>query len=167
MPKFDPIAVGDKIAEHIVAADQAKGAIVEHSKAAGALLIEVQDKHPKHLKAICDRIGLGRSRVYELMQIAGGRKTAEQVKAATAKRVQRHRARKKPEPASVTSDVTDAVDVPSPPVAIPFPSSKRALAEFKIAVDHWMPKMTAAARAEAVDYVVASRSRLSGKEIAS
>jgi ParB-like chromosome segregation protein Spo0J len=117
--KFDPIAVGDKITGHLAEADLAKGAVIEHSKAAGALLVEVAEKHPKHLEPICDRIKLGRSRMHELMQIAGGRRTAEEVKANTKKRVAKHRAKAKalPNPeseSSVTRDVTDDASEPQP-----------------------------------------------------
>jgi hypothetical protein len=41
------------------------------------------------------------------------------------------------------------------------------LTEFKVAVDHWMPKMTELVRAEALDYATAVHCRLSGKEAAS
>jgi len=106
MSKFDPIAVGDKIAGYLAEADKAKGAVIEHSKVAGALLVEVAEKHPKYLESICSRIHLGRSRLNELMQIAGGRKTAEEIKANTQKRVAKCRAKAKalPNPeSSVTS----------------------------------------------------------------
>jgi hypothetical protein len=92
--EFDPIAVGDKIAGHLAMADKAVAANREHSKAAGALLLDVQKNHPKHMDAICDRIGLGRSRRAELLMIAGGRKTLEQSKAQNKARVKRHRAKK-------------------------------------------------------------------------
>lgn len=92
---FDPIAVGDEIAEHIAAADQAKDKMAEHSRAAGALLLDVATNHPKHLKAICDRINLGLSRRKELLAIAAGRKTVEQSRADNTARQHRHRKKKR------------------------------------------------------------------------
>jgi hypothetical protein len=50
---FDPIAVADKIAGHLAEADKADAANREHSRAAGALLLDVQVNHPKHMDAIC------------------------------------------------------------------------------------------------------------------
>jgi hypothetical protein len=93
--KFDPIAVADKIAGHLAEADKADAAKREHSIAAGALLLDVQVNHPKHMDAICDRIGLKRSRRAELLMIARGRKTLEQSKAQNKARVKRHRTKKK------------------------------------------------------------------------
>jgi hypothetical protein len=92
---FDPIAVGNKIAEHLTEADKAVAANREHSMAAGALLLDVAQNHPKHLDAICDRIRLGLSRRKELMMIAGGRKTLAQSRADNAKRQARHKANKR------------------------------------------------------------------------
>jgi hypothetical protein len=92
---FDPIAVGDKIAEHLAEADKADAVKREHSIAAGTLLLDVHVNHPEHLDAICDRIGLKRSRRAELLMIARGRKTPEQSKAQNKARVKKHRAKKK------------------------------------------------------------------------
>jgi hypothetical protein len=92
---FDPIAVGDKIAGHLAEADKAFAANREHSKAAGVLLLDVQENHSKHMDAICRRIGLKRSSRAELLMIAGGRKTLAQSKAENTSRVKRHRAKKK------------------------------------------------------------------------
>ena len=92
---FDPVAVGDKIAGHIAAADQAKDRMAEHSRAAGALLLDVATNHREHLKAICDRINLGLSRRKELLAIAAGRKTVEQSRADNTARQHRHREKKR------------------------------------------------------------------------
>ena len=95
MTEFNPIAVGDKIAGHIAAADRAKEAHDTESKTAGALLLDVAQNHPEHLEAICARIGLGLSRRKELLMIAGGRRTLEKSRADNKARQDRHRAKKR------------------------------------------------------------------------
>jgi hypothetical protein len=47
------------------------------------------------MDAICDRIGLKRSRRAELLMIASGRKTVEQSRAQNKSRVKKHRKKKK------------------------------------------------------------------------
>jgi hypothetical protein len=139
MTKFDPIAVGKEIAGHVADCDNAKAQVGEHAEAAGRLLLDAKENHSDDFEAVCKAAKLHKSRVYELMQIAGGRKTSEQVKAATKNRVKKHRAKKKISKTkpSVTSDgLTDD-----------------ALAEFKEAVHHWIPEMDSEDRAEAVEYV--------------
>ncbi len=174
-------AAGKEIVAHITAGDQAKDKAVEHYKAAGLLLLDVSNnKHPKDFTAFLTRscAGLGRSRAYELMQMAGGRKTVEQIRADTKKRVDRHRAKNKQRPLQepVTDNATledkqevapadahEAVpaadepevvptDTPEGTPADPFPMSERAFAEFKFAVDAWMPKMTLVTRGRALAY---------------
>lgn len=91
---FDPEVVGSKIKEHIAAADLAGAEQTRHAKEAGKLLVDVAKNHHQHLETICKEIGLSRSRRAELMQIAGGRRTVEQMRAAAKARVDRHRAKK-------------------------------------------------------------------------
>src|SRR5580704_16337760 len=93
--KYDPIAVGDKIADHLKKADEAVEANREHCMAAGGLLLDVQENHPKHMETICKRIGLGLSRRKELLMIAGGRKTLDQSRAENAERQRRFKDKKK------------------------------------------------------------------------
>jgi hypothetical protein len=115
--KFDANKIGDEIKEHVAQIEKAEGSLIEHKRAAAALLQDVALNHKEHLTAVCERAGLGKSRTKELMSIALGRKTAQQVKDATKRRVADYRAKKKaralpkpkpePEPkAAVTSDVT-------------------------------------------------------------
>jgi hypothetical protein len=189
-------AAGKKIVAHITAGDQAKEKAVEHYKAAGLLLLDVSNKHPKDFTAFLTRscAALGRSRAYELMQMAGGRKTVEQIRADTKKRVDRHRAKNKQRP--LQKPVTDQPEVADAPTIAPNPEptseasaeqrkaqyaaqdpaaieapaiapelpidalkatpkskkSKRALAEFKVAVDLWFAMMDPADKAEAATY---------------
>jgi hypothetical protein len=122
-PKFDPIAVGDKIAAHIAKADEAVSANREHSMAAGALLLDVAQNYPKHLEAICERIGLGLSRRKELLMIAGGRKTLEKSRADNKARQDRHRAKKRalppPEPKPLQPPATASLDPEPKPLQPP------------------------------------------------
>jgi hypothetical protein len=139
--KYDPIAIGDSIASHLKKADEAVAASREHFMAAGVLLLDVQENHPKHMEAICKRIGLGRTRRKELLMIAGGRKTLEQSRAENAERQRRFKDKKKksrlppPEPAEEPLPVPVTANEPS------LGLSKRALAGFMIACRTWLPKM--------------------------
>jgi hypothetical protein len=203
---FDPIAVGDEIAGHLVEADKAAAANHEHSTAAGTLLLDVRENHPEHLDAICDRIGLGRSRRAELMMIAGGRKTVEQSRAQNKARVEKHRAKKKaatfppPRPsenplhppvmdvpskpakqshdvapeasadatnvAEVAADAQTGADSEAKPVSKParsWKNSAAALAEFKVAVKHWIRQMSPDDTAEAIAYAKAVGEQHSAK----
>jgi hypothetical protein len=148
--------LAEKIAEAVKAADAAKTETVERSKVAGLLLLEAYRRWPKP-KEFFDFLklagGLQRSRAYELMGVAGGRKTIDEIKAATRKRVQKHREKKRlppPEPAESSVTVTDepasADAAPTPEVV---PASKRALEEFTYACRQYLPKMTEADRQKA------------------
>jgi hypothetical protein len=187
---YDPIAVGDKIADHLKKADEAIAANREHSMAAGALLLDVQQNHPGDMDGICKRIGLGASRRKELLMIAGGRKTLEQSRRENADRQRRHKDKKKkqkqadqkqeptpkhdptqeptaeptaapePLPGSVTANeepeaepiaANDQADAPS--------ASKRALAEFTVACQTWLPRMDDGDRAAAIQICIEWRGR--------
>jgi hypothetical protein len=116
MPEFDPIAIGDKIRNHLQKADKAKASQLEHVTAAGVLLLDVKENHPEELETMCQRIELGRSRRAELLMIASGKRTQEETAAKTKARVDKHRAEKKakalpkpePEPNPLQSAVTDS-----------------------------------------------------------
>jgi outer membrane biosynthesis protein TonB len=178
--EFDPIAVGNEIKSHLDQADKAVAANREHSVAAGALLLDVQENHPGDMDAICERIGLGLSRRKELIMIAGGRKTLEQSRAENAERQRRHKNKKKkqkqaeqkqdptpkqepgpeptaeptaaPEPTEPLPGSVTADEFEEPRAANdPTPSvSKRALAEFTVACRTWLPRMDDGDRAAAI-----------------
>jgi hypothetical protein len=93
--QFDPNKVGDEIKEHVAQIETAEGSLIEHKRAAAALLQDVAKNHGEHLNAVCVRAGLGKSRKSELLQIALGRKSEAQVKNETKKRVAKHRAAKR------------------------------------------------------------------------
>jgi hypothetical protein len=119
---FDPIAVGDKIKEHLAEADYAQeeseaawvtqykadARARRHTRAAAKLLLDVKKHHAEHLDPICERIGLGQSRRYELLAIVEGRKTEEETKAGTNRRVQKHRKKKKEAATGKTGKKEDA-----------------------------------------------------------
>jgi hypothetical protein len=70
-------------------------------KEVGELLIEAKRHHPqvKAFDAFLKRVsGLHRSRAYELMKIAGGGTTEEEVREVTRLRVRKHRAAKQKAP---------------------------------------------------------------------
>ena len=128
----------------------ANAELVSRSKVVGTLLLEAKGLHPKvkDFDAFIQRVhGLQLSRAYDLLRLAGGRTTDEELRKATKERVKKHRAKKnqtpkpKPEqkPISVTTpDVTE---------------SARALGEFKYACDHWLPQLSDEDLAAAGTYV--------------
>jgi hypothetical protein len=83
------------IKAHIERGDKAKDKADQHYIAAGQHLKTLKDQHAgswaEWEALLKDRIGIGKSRASELMQIADGRRTVEETKADTAKRVARHR----------------------------------------------------------------------------
>jgi hypothetical protein len=89
--------LGKRINVHLTKAAQCDDKAEQHRVSAGQLLAEA--------KAACDGGGfnkfrelccpsLAKSRAHELLQIASGKKTVEETKAATRERVNRHRAAK-------------------------------------------------------------------------
>ena len=102
------------VAEHNAAeraATTARAELVSKSKVLGQLLLEVKKRHPKaaDFEAFLKRVnGLGRSRAYDLLRLAGGRTTDEELRKDARERVRKHRAKKKlptPEPVSVTTQM--------------------------------------------------------------
>jgi hypothetical protein len=101
-------------------ATTAKAELVSRSKAVGLLLLEAKKLHPvvTDFEAFLKKVrGLGLSRAYECMSIAGGRTTVEEIRKATRDRVKKHRDKKKlprtpePIPISVTSTrVTESAE---------------------------------------------------------
>jgi hypothetical protein len=103
---------------------------VSRSRAVGVLLLEAKKLHPKvkDFEAFLQRVdGLQLSRAYDLMRVAGGRKTDEELRKETRDRVQKHRDKKrdklppkpaptlkKPEPEPKPEPKPDSVT--SPPV---------------------------------------------------
>jgi len=115
-------ALLDKIKVAVAAVNEAETTVttaqaelVSRSKVVGELLLEAKKRHPKvaDFEAFLKRVnGLGRSRAYDLLRLAGGRTTDEELRKDARERVRKHRAKKKlptPEPVSVTDpDVTES-----------------------------------------------------------
>ena len=93
LPNFDPIKVADEIAALETEAQAAKGVFDDRSARIAAILWDIKQHHPEHLKAVCERAGIGRSRRKQLLQIGSGSKTLEKSRAENKTRVQRHRAK--------------------------------------------------------------------------
>src|SRR5262249_49870979 len=84
------------IKAHIAAGDKARDKADQHYIAAGQHLKTLKEQHggtfAEWETLLKEKVGIGKSRASELMQIADGRKTGEEVAAATTERSQRHRA---------------------------------------------------------------------------
>ena len=91
LSNFDPIAIGNEIAALEIEAQSkpanAKDEFTSRSEKIAAILWEVKVHHPEHLKAICERAKIGRSRRKELFQIGRGSKTIEQSRQESAERL--------------------------------------------------------------------------------
>jgi hypothetical protein len=91
---------------------KARDEYVSRSRTVGVLLLEAKAIYPKvkDFEAFLKRVdGLQRSRAYDLMGLAGGRTTDEELRQDVRDRVKKHRAKKgRPERDSVTGpDVTE------------------------------------------------------------
>jgi hypothetical protein len=143
------------------AAETAKDDFVSRSKAVGLLLLEAKRLHPavKDFEAFLKRVdGLKLSRAYDLLRLAGGRTTDEEIRKANRDRVKKHRASKKklpkpePEELSVTSTpVTETAEASAESAKAEKPEaektatvSERAFDEFTYACHQWLPKMSEA-----------------------
>jgi hypothetical protein len=178
----DDAALLKKINEAVAAANEAektaetaKAELVSRSKVVGTLLLEARKRQPtvKDFEAFLKRVdGLQLSRAYDLMRLAGGRTTDEEIRKATRDRVKKHRASKKklpqpapkkkpepeepePEPISVTSTpVTETAEASAYADFLnatekAAKESAHALAEFTFACRQWLPKMVEADRHKA------------------
>ena len=164
-------------------AETAKAELVSRSRAVGLLLLEAKKLHPavKNFEAFLKRVnGLQRSRAYDLMSLAGGRKTEEKLKEEARERQQRLRALKKrlpkpspalkkPEPEPKQVSVTDPhvtetaeagaktrkaeKEVPSWMTAAR--QSSHWLAEFTFACRTYLPRITVEADREEARQLVA------------
>jgi hypothetical protein len=103
------------ITSHVMQGDQ-------HHKQAGELLLRLQNEFKRSaefFEHVQKHVGIGRSRAFELMSIAKGKKTVEQVRASSAKRQARHQDKRKVAAQKVAKEsVTNGLTkVPSKPVA--------------------------------------------------
>jgi hypothetical protein len=172
MTSFDPIAVGDKIRVHLDKADKAKADQLRHATAAGVLLLDVKESHPEHIGDMCERLGLGHSRLGELLMIASGKRTQEENRAKTKARVDKYRKKKKakalppPEPevcplqAPVTDEPAHGTESVLPaPEPEPRPLQGRVTDDDEKTSEEWaneITKLVAAGDEEAVGVFVSA-----------
>jgi hypothetical protein len=97
--------------------ETAKTELVSRSKAVGLLLLEAKKLHPKvaDFEGFLGKVhGLKFSRAYDLLRLAGGRTTDEEIRQATKDRVKKHRDKKKqelpPPPPKITAQPEPAKD---------------------------------------------------------
>ena len=155
-------------------AETVKTVIVSRSKVVGKLLLEAKKLHPavKDFEAFLKRVdGLGRSRAYDLLRLAGGRTTDEELRKDARDRQEKSRKKKKgpkpapalkepePKPVSVTDpDVTETAEARAGEREVDRSAgeatmSARALAEFTFACREYLPRMTAADQHKALQLV--------------
>jgi hypothetical protein len=122
------------------------------SKELGMLLLKAKKRHPSQKdfeKFLRPVVGLGLSRAYDLMALAGGRKTEEELRKEARERQAKSRDKKKgspalpppppqPEPEPAVRDVTDTGEA-EPDVKA---KSAKALAEFRVACLTYWPGIT-------------------------
>ena len=83
------------IKAHLAKAEKYQSKAEEHFIAAGQHLKTLKETAPDQatfLEMVKEHIGLGKSRTYELMQIADGTKTVEEIRGAGAERKAKERA---------------------------------------------------------------------------
>jgi hypothetical protein len=151
-----------KINEAVSAEQTAQAEHVSRAKELGFLVLEAKKRHPaqkdfeKFLKPV---VGLGLSRAYDLMRLAGGRTTEEELRKEARERQAKSRAKKKKkgspalpppqaEPEPPVRDVTDTGEADPEPradhdkEAQRKAKSARALAEFREACRTYWPRIT-------------------------
>ena len=170
-------------------ATTAQTELVSRSRAVGVLLLEAKKLHPavKDFDAFLKGVnGLHLSRAYDLLRLAGGRTTDEELKEDARLRKQKSRAKKKlpepapapkrpepvPSPVSVTEpDVTESAE-PNTEKRKPEKmhsdaeeraKSAHALAEFTFACQRYLPRMTPRDRQKAFELVYELTSDLTQK----
>jgi hypothetical protein len=169
MAKLNEAVAAANEAEQTVTTAQAE--LVSRSKTVGLLLLEARKLHStlKDFEAFLDKVkGLKRSRAYDLLRLAGGRTTDEELKKDARERQRKSRASKKklprpapkkpepePKPISVTDlDVTETADASAEKrkafnTDLDLTAEEKAakasahnLAEFVIACRTYLPKIT-------------------------
>jgi hypothetical protein len=162
-------------------AETAKAELVSRSKVVGQLLLEAKKRHPKvaDFEAFLKRVnGLKLSRAYDLLRLAGGRVTDEQLRQEARDRQRKSRTNKKvplptkaepePKPISVTDPhVTESAEIGAEErraqmAALDVADDQRAtkasahaLAEFIVACRNWLPKITTEADRQKARLLVA------------
>ena len=123
--KINAAVAEHNAAERAVTTAQAE--LVSKSKEVGLLLLEAKKLHPKvaDFEAFLKRVnGLKLSRAYDLLRLAGGRTTDEQLRQDARERKQKSRAKKKRPPKAPSlpkpePDTEPPLSVTDPPVTEP------------------------------------------------
>jgi hypothetical protein len=140
------------VAEHNAAeraVTTAQSELVSRSKVVGQLLLEAKKLHPtkKGFETFLRRVnGLHISRAYDLLRLAGGRTTDEELRQEARDRVRKHRAKKKlPKPESPPQSVTDpdVTDSPKRITQSPEISAEERRAENVLLDDDNEPELSA------------------------
>ena len=74
------LAVANEIKQCLTVIDRAETSLISSKRRAAWLLQDVAKNHPMRLKEVCDLAGIGASRRKELLQIALGNRTPEEIK---------------------------------------------------------------------------------------
>ena len=126
----------------------AQAELVSRSKRVGLLLLEAKKQHPvvKDFEASLKKVdGLKLSRAYDLLKLAGGRTTDEEIRRETRERVKKHREKKRSKAPKASSSVTPPDVTEKSPAADITDASKRSahyLAEFIAACHAYLPNVT-------------------------
>ena len=146
--------LGEEIVARIDAGDKAKGRAADMYLSAGLHLLKAKERVGRNFRAFlkdhCN--GLEKTRAYELMKIAKGDTTTEEVRAKTNARTQRHRA-KAAEAKKATKTKTASSKVSATQRTLS--QSEKAWSELKYSIDHWLPKMDATTKQKVLAYVTA------------
>ena len=106
-----------EIKVRIVKGEQAQSKANDHFIAAGLLIKELKEFHggktAEWEALLKDKCGIGKSRAYELMKIADGRTTVEEVRAEKAESVRKVRAAAIPLRSGKTGELTAIAQAPS------------------------------------------------------
>ena len=141
--------LGKHILARIEAGDKSAERASQMYVSAGLQLIEAKRLVPNFKNFLRDHCNnLSRSRAYELIKIANGKSEEVRSNNRTRDRRRREKAVSVREPRTPSSSVKK----PQPPNS----QARRALAEFKVAVDIWFSQMDDNAKREAVEYAIAS-----------
>ena len=170
LSKINAAVAAANEAETTAATAQAE--FVSRSKAVGVLLLEAKKLHPavKDFEAFLEKVqGLKLSRAYDLLRLAGGRTTDEQLKKDARDRQQKSRANKKklpppapkkPEPNPVSVTVTESAEASaknSKEGAAKW--SAGSLREFEYACKTYLPRLNEADLKMARQFVLLDRWR--------
>lgn len=172
LSKINKAVAAANVAEQTVAFAQTE--LVSRSKEVGLLLLEAKKLYPKvkDFEAFLGQVkGLKLSRAYDLMRLAGGRITDDELKKDARDRKRKSRGKRKPEPeptaippsVTVTENPEASAERRKAEYAEPDLSpakrtaaSARSLAEFKAACRAYLPHIIVEAhRQQARDFVVA------------